>query len=303
MIVPFHLSSEDDERRTMIQELIRSIPEHPGCEVILVDDNSLFQIEEEEVQKSLTVVRVMRLPKNENNRFAGAARNYGLQHAQGSWVTFFDSDDIVSTPVLEELIGQIDQSQYDDYDMIISPMSSFKGKISETGDRHTSWNRAFHAWVNGKPKKRKILLSRMIGPYNRILKREHLLKNDIKFHTSQYGNDIAFSLLCAAKIDKVFAFKDSYYNLRQGHNSLVTTINENAVSVRLQARRQANKLMKEIGHPNLRLRYIRKILEYRSLGIPFVLHQIYLFGKEDPSLLLPPAQAFKNRIKKAIGQS
>lgn len=51
--------------------------------------------------------------KHETNRGLGGARNTGLQHASGEWVTFVDSDDWLSRDCLEHAVNQADEARAD----------------------------------------------------------------------------------------------------------------------------------------------------------------------------------------------
>ena len=96
-------------------------------EAILIDDGSkdnTLSIARSYAQKDLRV----RVLARENGGVA-AARNLGLDHAQGEWVTFVDSDDLLPANALETLLSGVRE----DVDMVVCAHETF----DETGMRTT----------------------------------------------------------------------------------------------------------------------------------------------------------------------
>lgn len=96
-------------------------------EVILIDDGSTddtLSIAREYARKD---VRVHVLSKE--NGGVAAARNLALDHAQGEWITFVDSDDLLPPDALATLLSGTD----DAVDMVVCAHETF----DETGRRET----------------------------------------------------------------------------------------------------------------------------------------------------------------------
>lgn len=100
-----------------IEECIRSlyrqdIPQEE-YEVICVDDcspdNSAAIVEQ--LQKEYPTLRLIH---NERNKKLGGARNTGLRNAQGRYILFVDSDDMLKPNCLKQLVDAMDAGQ-DDY--------------------------------------------------------------------------------------------------------------------------------------------------------------------------------------------
>lgn len=96
VIIPAH------NNETTIATAIKSIQNqtYPRLEIIVVDDNSTDRTCD--VVVKFPTVHYLKLPFDDSQRFnhrgvninAGwMARNYGVDHAQGDWVTFQDADD------------------------------------------------------------------------------------------------------------------------------------------------------------------------------------------------------------------
>lgn len=88
IIVPYY------KKREFISRCLRSIyyQSYKNYEVILIyDDEDMsdyeFLLSFKKLYKKLFII------KNNKNRGAGGARNFGIKHAKGSYVAFLDSDD------------------------------------------------------------------------------------------------------------------------------------------------------------------------------------------------------------------
>lgn len=75
--------------------------EHPGCEVIVVDDGSTDG----------TAALLERYPDvkvvHQENRGMSTARNRGLDEARGEYILFVDSDDLLTDGALETLVAEL----------------------------------------------------------------------------------------------------------------------------------------------------------------------------------------------------
>lgn len=75
----------------LLNRMLQSIPEREDIQVIVVDDKSIP--EEIEALQQLTHLN-LEIYFQKENKGAGAARNVGLDHVQGKWVSVVDADDI-----------------------------------------------------------------------------------------------------------------------------------------------------------------------------------------------------------------
>lgn len=94
-------------RAHLIGETIQTIlnQNYPYFELLIVDDGSKDNTEE--VVKSFADNRIRYYKKQNEER--GAARNFGLRHATGTYVLFFDSDDWMHVNHLSTLARYINQ--------------------------------------------------------------------------------------------------------------------------------------------------------------------------------------------------
>lgn len=293
IIIPIHLTGETDPRAGMINQLIETVPTRDDTEVIIVDDHSKSRLD---IPTLPNITTIMNQP---DRRFAGTARNTGLEQAKGQWIIFADSDDLFYKSTLNTLMDEIALGNYQNTDMIISPVHSFRENMTE-GTRHTDWNASLHAWEQAKPTAKKILLSRIIGPCGRIISKSFLDRENITFQQGKYGNDVSFSAVVGATAETVNLYNSPFYTIREGHASLVSTITKEAITSRMKNRREANRQLKNRGLKDCRLRYMARLWRYKSLGPGLYFSELFKCGIQDPGLVLPSKSTLKNRTLQLI---
>lgn len=195
-----------------IQSVKRQIEGVDG-EVILVDDcgsdNSLA-IAHEVLGDSPNV----RIVKHERNRGLSAARNTGLSVANGDYVLFVDSDDILADDCISKFIEL--KEEYPDADVIVGQFDEFE----EEGSCHTSkWKQHGGLYVND-----------VIVPYlnwdipvtawNKLCRRSFLLENDLTFEEGLVHEDALWSFQVACMAHKVVVADKVTYHYRQRKGSL-----------------------------------------------------------------------------------
>lgn len=104
-----------------IEECLKSVisQTYNNIEILVIDDGSTDRSLRicKKFQKIDSRIKVFSI----ENGGVSRARNYGLKKATGEWVTFVDSDDIISTDYCKELIANTDAKT----DMIIARTLSF----------------------------------------------------------------------------------------------------------------------------------------------------------------------------------
>ena len=122
-------------------------------EAILIDDGSrdnTLSIARSYAEKDSRV----RIYAKENGGVA-AARNLGLEHAKGEWITFVDSDDLLPGDALETLLSGVK----DDVDMVVCAHETF----DETGRRETVIPETRWMDKQGEDKRRAVALRLIEG--------------------------------------------------------------------------------------------------------------------------------------------
>lgn len=116
-------------RETLLSETLESIlnQSYKHWECLIIDDHSTdnsFNIAEQFVAKD-NRFKVLKRPKN-RNKGANACRNYGFENSNGTFVNWFDSDDIMHHSFLTSQIKEIHNT---DYDTVICKTLIFKESI------------------------------------------------------------------------------------------------------------------------------------------------------------------------------
>lgn len=190
-------------------------------EILLIDDrgsdNSMAIVEsilKDYPTKNIKIVR------HEKNRGLSAARNTGISYSTGKYVYFMDSDDIISPNCIECLVNVANKYNADFVD----------GNVRVIGGKSTLFTpyEGIKYIHNSLPE---MFFRGALHPsaWNKLLSRQFLITQDIKFVEGLIYEDVLFVLeLC--KHANIICTIDSYtydYIIRSG--SITTTINENNI--------------------------------------------------------------------------
>lgn len=192
-------------------------------EVIAVDNGSPDGCADyiRSLQKRYANLQLISLPIN---RLPSGARNVGMDAAQGTYLMFVDSDDMLKPNVLKHLIGEIAQDNLDfvhfgadelcgselrerkspSASLIMSGAELYFWKLMSKNGKETTWSKIYS---------RKFLID------NNIKCREGLLFEDTEF---------AFRLFAIAKRAKHIAYKPYIYRLNT-QSATQNRITESAV--------------------------------------------------------------------------
>ncbi|WP_297639000.1 glycosyltransferase family 2 protein [uncultured Clostridium sp.] len=188
-------------------------------ELILVDDGSTDGTYEV-LRDYESLHENVKLIKQENSG-PSIARNKGLEEAQGEYIVFVDSDDILPKDSLEFRYETVKSAKAD-----IGIFGTYKY------DGKNKWPMTNHFLGDGeKTIKRDYNLLLTLGPCNKIFKRE-LVKN-MKFPSGmKYAEDQAFIIEAYLKAKKIYAsnYTAYYYRIRpeEAEGSLTKQIVNNS---------------------------------------------------------------------------
>lgn len=184
-------------------------------EIILVDDGSTDKSGDicDQYALKYSFINVI----HQNNQGLSAARNTALDIANGEWVAFVDSDDIVRKNYLSVLLNNIKHNK--EADIII-----FKYKTFDN-DNSLKNNEAIYSSKNisvlSKSTAMYYLTTETIGNYawNKIFKKK--MFDNIKFPVGKRYEDIAVMHKYFNLANSIYLYDDYLYYYRQRVNSIL----------------------------------------------------------------------------------
>lgn len=185
---------------------------YKNLEIICVDDgstdNSLQILENYKIKDDRIII------VKQKNEFAGVARNNGVNHANGKYIMFLDSDDIFEKKMVFDLVKKAEKYNTD---IIFFGFYKFTESIKKRS-------------VIGIPYKNKkvisavdinsIIFQKAQGvPWNKFYNKEFILNSGIKFQNLKSNNDIFFSKMTTILSDRVLFDNKRYTNYRVNNDS------------------------------------------------------------------------------------
>lgn len=185
-------------------------------EVIVVDDASTdgsWDIVQQYAGRDTRVVAI----RHDFNRRQGAARNTGLRRARGAYIGFVDSDDWLSGEMYERLYRIAEKGAYDivacgiEYVDFSNPALSYRYSY----DAVLEGCDAIISAVGGNER------PLMVGPCNRLHRRELILDEPVWFPEGVLFEDNIFTLMVCHRARAVRVVPDACYFYRQHSSSTV----------------------------------------------------------------------------------
>ena len=213
VIVPVY-NTEKYLRRCIDSVLAQT---YTDFELLLIDDGSKDSSGAicDEYAAQDTRMRVF----HKENGGVSSARNMGLDHARGEWITFVDSDDWLSKDYLDDLI------RHSDSDLVIADF---------VVEGSSQWNEILPVgqWQGKELSgiiERDVALARFTAPWCKLLKKS--LIGQIRFYTELTTQEDAlfmFRYLCVVQNIQIIAQKGYHYN-RETIGSLSKSLEGNHV--------------------------------------------------------------------------
>ncbi len=199
----------------LLMRCLKSIPVSEDIQVIVVDDNSA------DAETYLDKYQELSRPYLEFIRTTkgggpGYARNIALEHAQGKWILFADSDDFYVDNMSDIIYSYIDSEA----DVIF-----FKNKAVLSDNISIRANRS--SYVNERIDKYLAdgdewpLRAKIYVPWGKMIKRSLIVKHDIRFDEVLYSDDNYFSLLTGYYADKIKVVNEVLYVVTFRPNSIM----------------------------------------------------------------------------------
>jgi glycosyltransferase involved in cell wall biosynthesis len=196
-----------------------------GIEIICINDGSTDGSLEvlRNYKEQYPQVKVLDQP----NKGQSAARNAGLQIAQGKYVYFMDSDDLLEANAFEELYATCEHHELDV--VYFSGKSFFETPELEAKHQafanNYSRQGAYGSVVSGQEMLalQKSNSDFYVSPCLQFLRRDFLLENNISFYEGIIHEDNLFSFQVILLAQKAFCVAEVYFYRRMRPSSVMTS--------------------------------------------------------------------------------
>jgi len=210
--LPFLAKSLDD----VLHQTMREI------EIICVDDGS--------TDDSLATLRAYAARDarvrvlTQQNKFAGVARNLGIEHARGDYFMFLDADDLFEPCLIEQLYTACEQN---DTQMALCRSDIFDMASGKFVKNNPLPRTLFPKTAVFSPRDYADYLFQFVTPvpWAKIFRRELIMDGGIRFEARRNTNDLFFSFCNAAIADSIAHVDEVLVHLRRGHTGNIQSQN------------------------------------------------------------------------------
>ena len=256
IIIPHHNTPD------LLKRSLDSIPTDKGIQVIAVDDNSdPSKVDFEHFPGRERADVELYLTKE--GRGAGYARNVGLQHANGDWLLFADSDDFFVLGFYDIVNRFFDT----DSDMVLFKAQSVDSDTLESSNRNENINNRIDECLRGSITAKEASI-RVQSPWCRLIRRDFVERNKIRFDEVMACNDAMFCTKATCLATSISACEEPIYVVTYRKGSLWNSRKNNPKNhlIRLEVQIRRNNYVRPYGFKPL------PIIGYviKSLDINFV---------------------------------
>ena len=181
-------------------------------EIIVINDLSPGNAEE--IIKYYNDKKIVYI-KNKTNKGIGYNRNLGIKKAKGEYVCFIDSDDYVKEDFISKMYNY---SKENNLDLCVCDYVN----VDEEGNKLKEFNLSDFCITNYE-ENNKILCEINLAPWNKLYKKDMLVKNKIEFSETLKYEDLSFVALSIKNSKKIGKINEqlNYYTIHK--NSETTT--------------------------------------------------------------------------------
>jgi len=186
-----------------------------NIEIIIIIDGSTDNSENiarnfAEKYSNITIVKT-------ENRGLGAARNEGIKHAKGKYLSFIDSDDWIDLEMFEKMYSSALEHNAD----IVACNFVFE---YETGTKEVQPDMISKLITDKDEAIKDVLLSQNMNncAWNKIYKHSLFTGNTIRFTEGRYFEDLYPMLQWISLCDVIYLTDKPYYHYRRSRNGSIT---------------------------------------------------------------------------------
>ena len=152
---------------------------------------------------------------------AGKARNIGLYKAKGQYIFFMDADDYCDRSLLEKTVNRADSMNADIVVFGFFKVDNRTGKKTVSNGMNLGYlNNTYEFSYKDVPNKICSLVNPT--PWNKVFKKDFLIREKLEYLTLSTTNDITFATLAGLYAKKITYLHEYLYYYRVGINSNIT---------------------------------------------------------------------------------
>ena len=225
----------------LLLRCIKSIPERKDVQVIIVDDCSDESITRSIIDnKNTDRIEVYSTPFPSGG---GAARNIGLSHAKGRWITFIDADDFF-TPRFNDIVDSLILLPAE-ADVLYCAANSVDSEFLTTSDRANTLNRYINLHNKNRLEGEMRLRFTFGEPWCKIVKRNLIEKAGISFSESSIHNDTRYSYLVGFYANRIESTPYALCTITTRNGSVSKTLSESKKLERITIFAEAYKFFRD----------------------------------------------------------
>lgn len=232
---------------------------YKNWEAIFVNDGSTdnsLKILEEYKKRDKRIIII-----DKKNAGSGAARNDGIENSRGEYVAFLDSDDWYEKNFLEKLYNNLTENNSDV--AICNPKMAY-----DDMSKNKKINTYFFKEIEMNKTPEKILgILAMPVVWNKLYKKEIIVKNEIKFPNYSFCEDVEFLYKTFLYVNKVSKIEDDLYNYYQRKDSVTKKIKEESIEQLYQVLKNIENYIKNNFNSKLAIFYLYKIQFIYSVSL------------------------------------
>jgi glycosyltransferase involved in cell wall biosynthesis len=215
----------------LLMKLLDSIPQNDDIQVVVVDDNSKEKIEEyKQLQRNKAYETVLFLTNAEGMKGAGAARNEGLKFAKGKWVLFADADDFF----LDGFYTVVKRYMQEQFEVVFFPSTSIELETGKVSDRHSKYAKIMCDFQDNPGINETNKLRYGLGvPWSKLIRRDLIERNHIRFDEVIASNDIMFSSKIGRMMTSFHVSEETIYCVTKSKGTLTQNISTHVLDARV----------------------------------------------------------------------
>lgn len=200
----------------LLMRCLKSIPVREDIQVIVIDDCS------PDANRYLKDYLELSRPFLEyystlQGGSAGRARNVGLNHAKGKWLIFLDADDLLTDDaeqILDETINRPEDIIFYNTTCVMSD------DFSKASDRNF-YGHYFEEFVSNHDEIP--FRYRFHSLWGKVIRRDLVISNKIRFDETRYSNDVYFSCLTGHFAQNIAVIDRPFFIVTERRGSLASS--------------------------------------------------------------------------------